>query len=276
MVVLTWGMVWMVMPVGVRQLPGDIVLDGELVVRENGRLAFERLQQRAHRTAASAARAAQQWPAHFVAFDLLHQGDDDLTSRPCRPAERRWNGSSRIRILAAVDAASVDDRPAAGRRLAPVAGGRYGGAGLQAAGPALRPERTGMAQVPDTAHRRGRRRCGVRYDGRARHRPARALRLRWLPPLRRPHHRAPRHRTARPRRRSPARGNRPPLGQADLQRVLGVARASDGAAGRTGRCRRGSRGHLPVPLRPMTPPGPAATSRYRHGTRDVPLFGQPQ
>ncbi|MFD5753174.1 ATP-dependent DNA ligase [Streptomyces sp. NPDC127033] len=68
----------------VRQLPGDIVLDGELVVWENGRPAFERLRQRAHRTAVSAARAAQQRPAHFVAFDLLRQGDDDLTARPYR------------------------------------------------------------------------------------------------------------------------------------------------------------------------------------------------
>ncbi|MFF1378701.1 ATP-dependent DNA ligase [Streptomyces sp. NPDC058308] len=62
-------------------LPGDIALDGELVVWEDGRLAFERLQGRLNRTAAAATRNAMAWPAHFVAFDLLRQGED-LTSQP--------------------------------------------------------------------------------------------------------------------------------------------------------------------------------------------------
>ncbi|MGW7043217.1 hypothetical protein ACWGDT_10900 [Streptomyces avermitilis] len=52
-------------------LPDDTALDRELVVWEHDRLAFERLQQRQHRGSAAAARAAAQWPAHFVAFDLL-------------------------------------------------------------------------------------------------------------------------------------------------------------------------------------------------------------
>ncbi|WP_079072776.1 ATP-dependent DNA ligase [Streptomyces canus] len=65
------------------ELPDDTALDGELVVWEDDRLAFERLQQRAHRRAATAARAAEQWPAHFVAFDLLRAGTD-LTSQPYR------------------------------------------------------------------------------------------------------------------------------------------------------------------------------------------------
>jgi ATP-dependent DNA ligase len=47
-------------------------LDGELVVWERDRLAFERLQQRR----AAAAQAAREWPAHFMAFDLVHRGDD--------------------------------------------------------------------------------------------------------------------------------------------------------------------------------------------------------
>jgi ATP-dependent DNA ligase len=65
-------------------LPKDTALDGELVVWENGRLAFERLQQRQHRRAGAAAHAADRWPAHYVAFDLLHQGATDLTSRTYR------------------------------------------------------------------------------------------------------------------------------------------------------------------------------------------------
>ena len=58
------------------RLPADIGLDGELVVWDHRRLAFERLQGRLNRSAASAARVAAQWPAHFVAFDLLHLGED--------------------------------------------------------------------------------------------------------------------------------------------------------------------------------------------------------
>jgi ATP-dependent DNA ligase len=48
------------------QLPEDTGLDG----------AFERLQQRLARRGTAAAQAAREWPAHFVAFDLIHRGDD--------------------------------------------------------------------------------------------------------------------------------------------------------------------------------------------------------
>ncbi|MER5536690.1 hypothetical protein [Streptomyces mirabilis] len=65
------------------QLPDDTALDGELVAWEGDRLAFERLRQRAHRRAATAARAAGPLPAHFVAFDLLRTGAD-LTAQSYR------------------------------------------------------------------------------------------------------------------------------------------------------------------------------------------------
>ncbi|MGW5609358.1 ATP-dependent DNA ligase [Streptomyces sp. NPDC003753] len=64
-----------------RQLPTDTGLDGELVVWERDRLAFERLQQRLARRRAGAAEAARQWPAHYVVFDLVHAGSD-LTGWP--------------------------------------------------------------------------------------------------------------------------------------------------------------------------------------------------
>ncbi|MER7901101.1 ATP-dependent DNA ligase [Streptomyces sp. NPDC096046] len=48
---------------------------------ERDRLAFERLQQRLARRGAVAAQAAREWPAHFVAFNLVHRGDD-LTGWP--------------------------------------------------------------------------------------------------------------------------------------------------------------------------------------------------
>ncbi|GAA4115539.1 hypothetical protein GCM10022284_68320 [Streptomyces hundungensis] len=48
---------------------------GELVIWESDRLAFERLQ-RLGRHGTAAAEGAQRWPAHFVAFDLVHAGKD--------------------------------------------------------------------------------------------------------------------------------------------------------------------------------------------------------
>nr|AOE46842.1 polydeoxyribonucleotide synthase [Streptomyces antibioticus] len=56
------------------QLPADTGLDGELVVWESGRLAFERLQQRLALRGTGAVDAARQWPAHYVVFDLVHAG----------------------------------------------------------------------------------------------------------------------------------------------------------------------------------------------------------
>ncbi|MFD5712463.1 hypothetical protein ACFWHW_19075 [Streptomyces pharetrae] len=53
------------------QLPADTGLDGELVVWERDRLAFERLQQRLARRGTGPAEAARQWLAHCVAFDLV-------------------------------------------------------------------------------------------------------------------------------------------------------------------------------------------------------------
>ncbi|MDQ0605258.1 ATP-dependent DNA ligase [Streptomyces canus] len=66
----------------VRQLPDDTAVDCELIVWEAGRLAFEHLQQRMHHRGAGAARAAVEFPAHLVAFDLLRVHGSDLTGRP--------------------------------------------------------------------------------------------------------------------------------------------------------------------------------------------------
>ncbi|MFJ4276122.1 hypothetical protein ACIP29_36900 [Streptomyces coelicoflavus] len=65
------------------QLRGDTGLDGELVVWEGERLAFERLQQRlARRRGAAALAAARSWPAHLVVFDVLRLEGADLTPWP--------------------------------------------------------------------------------------------------------------------------------------------------------------------------------------------------
>ncbi|QIP74726.1 ATP-dependent DNA ligase [Streptomyces sp. VN1] len=67
---------------GAIQLPDATALDGEVVVWESGRLAFERLQGRLQRRGAGAARLAEQWPAHYVAFDLLRLEGTDTTTWP--------------------------------------------------------------------------------------------------------------------------------------------------------------------------------------------------
>ncbi|WP_260470428.1 ATP-dependent DNA ligase [Streptomyces sp. RP5T] len=70
---------------GARQLPDATALDGELVVWDAaGRLAFEQLQLRLHRRGAGATRVAEEWPAHFVAFDVLRLSGTDTTSWPYR------------------------------------------------------------------------------------------------------------------------------------------------------------------------------------------------
>ncbi|MEU3774331.1 hypothetical protein AB0F11_14225 [Streptomyces sp. NPDC032472] len=71
------------------QLPHGLVLDGELVVwdAEAGRLSFAALQRRAAARARGAAGLAAQWPAYFVAFDVLQMGGQELLQRPY--AERR-------------------------------------------------------------------------------------------------------------------------------------------------------------------------------------------
>ncbi|MEU9198377.1 ATP-dependent DNA ligase [Streptomyces hundungensis] len=78
----------------VSSLPMDVGLDGELVVWDEVRLAFERLQGRLTRTPGTAARLAERWPVHFVVFDLLYLGTDgDVTG---------WSHAARRAALVAV------------------------------------------------------------------------------------------------------------------------------------------------------------------------------
>jgi ATP-dependent DNA ligase len=63
-------------------LPEPVLLDSELVVWENGRLAFERLSPRLNRTAAATARLAEAAPASAVVFDLLHWAGVGLRGLP--------------------------------------------------------------------------------------------------------------------------------------------------------------------------------------------------
>jgi ATP-dependent DNA ligase len=68
-------------------LPERCVVDGEIVIPGDDGLQFDALLQRIHPAESRVRLLAEQWPASFVAFDLLALGDDDLTGRPF--AERR-------------------------------------------------------------------------------------------------------------------------------------------------------------------------------------------
>lgn len=65
-----------------RQLPAGTVLDGEVVVWQEGRTDFALVQRRAAATAARAAVLAQSLPASYAAFDVLELAGLDLRARP--------------------------------------------------------------------------------------------------------------------------------------------------------------------------------------------------
>ncbi len=62
--------------------PERCVIDGELIVAADDKLAFEALQQRIHPAESRINMLAEQTPAAFIAFDLLAVGDDDLRAEP--------------------------------------------------------------------------------------------------------------------------------------------------------------------------------------------------
>ncbi|MFJ6695157.1 ATP-dependent DNA ligase [Streptomyces sp. NPDC091272] len=68
-------------------LPPRCVVDGEIVVVQDGRLDFERLSERIHPAASRIKLLAEQTPAAFVAFDLLALEDLSLLDVPLE--ERR-------------------------------------------------------------------------------------------------------------------------------------------------------------------------------------------
>ncbi|WCD91284.1 DNA ligase C (plasmid) [Streptomyces xanthophaeus] len=74
------------------QLPGGLVLDGELLVwdAEAGQLSFEGLQRRAAARSRTAPVLAARLPAYYVVFDVLQsEGGVELLSLPYRERRRR-------------------------------------------------------------------------------------------------------------------------------------------------------------------------------------------
>ena len=64
------------------QLPMQCVLDGEIVIAQEGRLDFDALQLRLHPAASRVKLLAERSPAAIVFFDILCVGDRDLRNEP--------------------------------------------------------------------------------------------------------------------------------------------------------------------------------------------------
>lgn len=70
-----------------RAKPGDLILDGELVIPVGDHLSFGALQMRLHPAASRVAKLVKQAPAQFVLFDCLRVRGRDLAGEPL--SERR-------------------------------------------------------------------------------------------------------------------------------------------------------------------------------------------
>lgn len=71
------------------QLPAKVVLDGELVVAQNGALDFDALQLRIHPAASRIKLLSQEIPSSIVFFDLLAEGKRDLRNEPFQKRRQR-------------------------------------------------------------------------------------------------------------------------------------------------------------------------------------------
>ena len=65
-----------------KQLPPRCVLDGEIVIANDGALDFDALQLRLHPAASRVRLLAKENPSSIVFFDLLSEGDRDLRAEP--------------------------------------------------------------------------------------------------------------------------------------------------------------------------------------------------
>jgi ATP-dependent DNA ligase len=126
----------------IKQMDADrLVMDGEIIVVVDGVQEFDLLGQRIHPAESRVRMLAEQWPAAYVAFDLLAEGDEVLCGLPYEERRER---------LAAVVADPVqltpmtDDTGDAGQWLT---GTSEGVIAKQCDAPYRPGERTGMVKI---------------------------------------------------------------------------------------------------------------------------------
>lgn len=95
-------------------LPERCVVDGEIVIVQDGRLDFEALQLRLHPAESRVRKLAAEIPAEFVAFDLLAAGDESLMDAPF--GERRDRLQQSVRPTAAVHVTPATSDPEVAQR----------------------------------------------------------------------------------------------------------------------------------------------------------------
>jgi len=95
-------------------LPDRCVLDGELAVPIDGVLDFDALSERIHPAESRINMLAEKTPSHYVAFDLLAIGDDDLTGAPFLERRQRLEKElAGVRSPVHVTPATTDPKVAA-------------------------------------------------------------------------------------------------------------------------------------------------------------------
>jgi ATP-dependent DNA ligase len=126
----------------IRRMKNDrLVMDGEIIVVVDGVQEFDLLGQRIHPAESRVKMLAEQWPAAYVAFDLLAEGDEVLMDMPY--SERRKRLSKAVGKPIEVTPAT-DDRDAAGVWLTGVSEGVV----AKEAGSSYKPgERVGMCKI---------------------------------------------------------------------------------------------------------------------------------
>ena len=118
-----------------------LVMDGEIIVVVDGIQEFDLLGQRIHPAESRVKMLAEKWPADYVAFDLLAEGDEDLMALPY--SERRKRLQKAVGKPIEVTPAT-DDRGDAGVWLT----GDSEGVVAKQADAAYRPgERVGMTKI---------------------------------------------------------------------------------------------------------------------------------
>src|SRR5205085_11167808 len=74
----------------VRSMERDrLVMDGEIIVVVDGVQEFDLLGQRIHPAESRVRMLAEQWPAEYVAFDLLAEGDEVMLGLPYSERRKR-------------------------------------------------------------------------------------------------------------------------------------------------------------------------------------------
>src|SRR4051794_12157382 len=120
------------------------VLDGELIVVVDGIQEFDLLGQRIHPAKSRVEMLAEQWPAAFVAFDLLAEGDETLLELSFDERRKRLESVVRARDTRVQLTPMTPDREGAGGWLT---GNSEGVIAKQGDAPYQPGERTGMCKI---------------------------------------------------------------------------------------------------------------------------------